>query len=168
MAQVFSFWILAMLAVATAIGVITVRNVFRTAMLLVGCFIAIAGIYILLKTDFLAAIQILIYVGAVSVLIVLAIMLTQEITHASLSNKFQLPALFIIAISLAGIIYAVINTDWHVSTVAPNLPIDTATTATIAERIFGPGGFILPLQLIPVILVATVISAIVLVKVKRD
>lgn len=168
MAQEISFWVLATLAVATAIGVITIRNLFRTAMLLVGCFTAIAGIYILLKTDFLAAIQILIYVGAISILIVLAIMLTHDITQASLSNKLQLPALLIVAVSLAGVIYAVLNTDWQISTVAKNLPIDTATTSTIANRIFAPDGFILPLQVIPVILLATVISAIVLVKVKRE
>lgn len=167
MGQVISFWILAAVTVCAAIGVITIRNVFRAAMLLVACFVAIAGIYILLKTDFLAAIQILIYVGAISILIVLGIMLTHEITHASSSNKFQIPALFTVAVSLAGIIYAIVNTNWQISNVSSTLPIDIATTSTIANRIFGENGFILPLQIIPILLLATVISAIVLVTVKR-
>lgn len=167
MGQVISFWILAAVTVCAAIGVITIRNVFRAAMLLVACFVAIAGIYILLKTDFLAAIQILIYVGAISILIVLGIMLTHEITHAGSSNKFQIPALLTVAVSLAGIIYAIVNTNWQISNVSSTLPIDIATTSTIANRLFGENGFILPLQIIPILLLATVISAIVLVTVKK-
>ena len=167
MGQEISFWVLAAVAVCTAIGVVAIRNVFRAAMLLVACFVAIAGVYILLKTDFLAAIQILIYVGAISILIVLGIMLTHEITHASSSNKFQIPALLTVAVSLAGIIYAIVNTNWQISNVSNVLPIDIATTSTIANRIFGENGFILPLQIIPILLLATVISAIVLVTVKK-
>ena len=53
------------------------RNVFRAALALILCFIAVAGIYITLSADFLAAVQILVYVGAISVLIILAIMMTQ-------------------------------------------------------------------------------------------
>ncbi len=167
MGQEISFWVLAAVTVGAAIGVVTIRNVFRAAMLLVACFVAIAGVYILLKTDFLAAIQILIYVGAISILIVLGIMLTHEITHASSSNKFQIPALLTVAVSLAGIIYAIVNTNWQISNVSTALPIDIATTSTLANRIFGENGFILPLQIIPILLLATVISAIVLVTVKR-
>ena len=161
------FWVLATAAICTAIGVIAIRNVFRAAMLLVGCFVAIAGIYILLKTDFLAAIQVLIYIGAISILIVLGIMLTHEITHASSSNKFQVPALLIVGVSLAGMIYAILNTNWQISSLVKNSLLDTATTSIIANRIFGENGFILPLQIVPVLLLSTVISAIVLVKVKK-
>ncbi len=167
MGQEISFWVIAAVAVCAAIGVVTIRNVFRAAMLLVACFVAIAGVYILLKTDFLAAIQILIYVGAISILIVLGVMLTHEITHASSSNKFQIPALLTVAVSLAGIIYATVSTNWQISNVSNALPIDIATTSTIANRIFGENGFILPLQIIPILLLATVIRAIVLVTVKR-
>lgn len=164
MGQEISFWVLAVVAIGSAIGVVAIRNVFRTAMLLVACFIAIAGVYILLKADFLAAIQVLIYVGAVSILIVLGIMLTREITHASSSNKYQLPALLLVGVSLGGIIYAIVNTNWQISKVAP---LDTGTTSAIANRVFAENGFILPLEIVPVLLLATVISAIVLVKVKK-
>ena len=167
MGQEISFWVLAAVTVCAAVGVVAIRNVFRAAMLLVACFVAIAGVYILLKTDFLAAIQILIYVGAISILLVLGIMLTHEITHASSSNKFQIPALLTVTVSLASIIYAIVNTNWKISSVSDTLPMDTATTSTIANRIFGENGFILPLQIIPILLLATVISAIVLVKVKN-
>jgi len=165
--QVIAFWILAVAALGAAIGVVASRNVFRTAVLLLGCFLAIAGVYILLKADFLAAVQILIYVGAIGILIVLAIMMTHEITHGSKSNRFVLPALPIVAASLGGIIYAALNTKWQIYGQASKLPLDTASTATIANRIFGENGFVLPLEIIPILLVTTVISAIVLVKVKK-
>ena len=167
MGQEIGFWVLAVVAVGAAIGVVTIRNVFRTAMALVACFLVIAGIYILLKADFLAAIQILIYVGAIGILIVLGIMLTHDITHASTTNKFQVPAMLIGIALLAGIVYAVANTNWPISAVSNSLPIDTNTTATIADRLFNENGFVLPLLVIPVLLLATVISAIVLVKVNK-
>ncbi len=163
MGQEISFWVLAVVAIAAAIGVVTIRNVFRTAMSLVACFVAIAGVFILLNADFLAAIQVLIYVGAVSILIVLGVMLTQEITRASTSNKLQIPTLLLVGVSLAGFIYAIFNTDWQLSSATP----DTSTTTAIANRIFGENGLILPLQVIPVLLMATVIIAMVLVKVKK-
>ena len=164
MGQEIGFWVLAAAAIGAAIGVVTIRNLFRTAMSLVACFIAIAGVFILLDADFLAAIQILIYVGAIGILIVLGIMLTHEITNASSSNKLQLPALLLVAVSLAGIIYAIINTDWRISTAVAG---PDTTTTTIANRIFGESGFMLPLQIIPILLMATVIIAIVLVRVKK-
>jgi NADH-quinone oxidoreductase subunit J len=167
MGQEIGFWVLAVIAVGAAIGVVTIRNVFRTAMALIACFLVIAGIYILLKADFLAAIQILIYVGAIGILIVLGIMLTHDITHASTTNIFQVPAMLIGIALLAGIVYAVRNTNWPISTVSNSLPIDTNTTATIADRLFNENGFVLPLLVIPVLLLATVISAIVLVKVNK-
>jgi len=165
MGKEIGFWALAAVAVFAAIGVVTIRNVFRTAMALVACFVAIAGVYILLNADFLAAIQILIYVGAISILIVLGVMLTHEITRASTSNKLQIPALLLVLISLAGIIFAIVNTDWQIA--AAELPADVSTTTSIANRIFEQNGFILPLQIIPVLLMVTVIIAMVLVRVRK-
>ena len=79
----FAFWIMAIVVVAAALGVIFLRNVFRAALSLVLCFITVAGLYITLSADFLAAIQILVYVGAISVLIILAIMMTREVQQGS-------------------------------------------------------------------------------------
>jgi len=163
MGQEISFWVLAIVAVAAAIGVVTIRNIFRTAMALVACFLAIAGVFILLNADFLAAIQVLIYVGAISILIVLGIMLTREITRGSTSNKLQVPAMVAILVSLGAIIYAIVNTDWQISAAVT----DVSTTTAIADRIFGENGFLLPLQLVPVLLMAAVIIAVVLIRVKK-
>ena len=71
-----AFWILAVVAVMAALAVVLLGNVFRAALSLVLCFLVVAGIYITLSADFLAAVQVLIYVGAIAVLIILAIVLT--------------------------------------------------------------------------------------------
>jgi len=67
------FWILAAIAVIAAFAVVGLRNVFRAALALILLFLVIAGIYITLSADFLALVQILVYVGAISILLLVAL-----------------------------------------------------------------------------------------------
>jgi NADH-quinone oxidoreductase subunit J len=158
MGLVVAFWILAIVTVLAAIGVIVQKNVFRAALALILCLVAIAGIFITLSADFLAAAQILVYVGAISVVIILAIMLTREFAQGSPSNRLRFPAL-IISVALFGLIaFAVLGTQWPVSQTAPLTP----TTPALAEQIFGPNGFILPLEITGVLILAVILGAIVI------
>jgi NADH-quinone oxidoreductase subunit J len=157
-----AFWILAALIVLSAIGVIVQQNVFRAALSLILCLVSIAGIFITLSADFLAAAQVLVYVGAISVVIILAIMLTREFTTGNPSNRWRLPAL-VISAALCGLIsFAVLNTDWKISTVTPQTP----TTLRLGEQLFGRNGFILPLEISAVLILAVVIGAIVIAREK--
>jgi NADH-quinone oxidoreductase subunit J len=157
MGLVISFWILAVVTIVAALGVILQRNVFRAALSLVLCLAAIAGLFITLSADFLAAAQILIYVGAVSVLIILAIMLTRDFSQGNPSNRGRFPA-FVVAVALFGLIaWSVLSTNWKIATESPQTP----TTLGLAERIFGENGFILPLEIAGVLLLAVIIGAIV-------
>jgi NADH-quinone oxidoreductase subunit J len=157
-----AFWILAVIGVGAALTVVLLRNVFRAALCLVLCFLTIAGIYITLSADFLAAVQVLIYVGAIGVLIILAIMMTREIQRGSLSNKLRIPA-FIVAILFLGVVsFAVINTHWQLAGVAP---LET-TTPALAGKLLGEGGFILPVEIAAVLILAAILGAIVLVREK--
>ncbi|MDO8568635.1 MAG: NADH-quinone oxidoreductase subunit J, partial [Dehalococcoidales bacterium] len=90
MALTIAFWILAIIGVFGALGVVLLRNVFRAALALVLCLLSVAGLYVTLSADFLAAAQILIYVGAISVLIILAIMMTRNIKDGNPSNKLRI------------------------------------------------------------------------------
>ena len=87
-----AFWILAVVSVAAALMVVTLRNVFRAALALILCLVVVAGIYVTLSADFLAAVQILVYVGGISILVILAIMLTRA--------KFFLPEAIIKALTI--------------------------------------------------------------------
>ena len=162
MGLTIAFWILAAVGILAASGVVLLRNVFRAALSLVVCFLSIAGIFITLSADFLAAVQILVYVGAIAVLIILAIMLTREVQRGSPSNRLAVPA-FIVAILFLGVVaFAMLNTTWAVTNIPPLEP----TTPAIADKLFGEGGFILPLEIAPIILLAAILGAIVLVREK--
>ena len=76
--QIVSFAILAVMMIGTALGVVLFSNIVYSAFLLGGVFMSISGIYILLNADFVAAAQVLIYVGAINVLILFAIMLVNK------------------------------------------------------------------------------------------
>ena len=155
-----AFWVLGIIAVLAALAVVLLRDVFRAALSLVLCFLMVAGIYITLSADFLAVVQVLVYVGAISVLIILAIMLTREVQRGSPSNRFRLPAFFVAVLFFAGIAYAMLRTPWQVSSTPPLEP----TTPAIAGLLFGPGGFILPVEIAPVLLLAAILGAVVLVR----
>jgi NADH-quinone oxidoreductase subunit J len=157
-----AFWILDAIIVAAAVAVVVLRNVFRAALALILCFLAVAGIYVTLSADFLAAVQILIYVGGISVLIILAIMLTRNVQQGSPSNKLRVPAFLIALIFLGIMTYALVNTAWPVSTVSPVEP----TTPAIASQLLGEGGYILPLEIAGVLLLSAILGAIVLVREK--
>ena len=91
------FWILAFIIIVSALLVVTLKNIFHSALFLILCLFTIAGIYIMLNAEFLAAAQVLIYVGAVSILIIFAIMLTSNLASERIvqSNKNALVAFFV-------------------------------------------------------------------------
>ncbi len=157
-----AFWTLAVVAVGAALAVVLLRNVFRAALALVLCFLVVAGIYVILSADFLAAVQVLVYVGAISVVIILAIMMTREVQRGSPANKLKIPALIVALVFLGVVIYTMLATPWQIST---ELPVEP-TTAALALKLFGENGFILPVEIAAVLLLGAVLGAIVLVREK--
>ncbi len=157
-----AFWILAIVGIIAALAVVLLGDVFRAALSLVLCFLVVAGIYITLSADFLAAVQVLIYVGAISVLIILAIMLTREVQRGSPSNRLRIPAFIVALLFFGGVTFAMLNTTWQVSVAPPLEP----TTPALAGLLFGEGGFILPVEIAAILLLAAILGAIVLVREK--
>ena len=162
MALTISFWILAVVMILAALGVVLLRNVFRAALSLILCFLMVAGLYITLSADFLAAVQILVYVGAISVLIILAIMMTREVQRGSPPNRLQFPAFVVTLLFFEVLVLTLINTPWQISSTPPLAP----TTASLATLLFGEGGFILPVEIAAVLLLSAIIGAIVLAREK--
>ena len=158
-----AFWIMAVVMVGAAMAVLYLRNVFHAALALVLCFIAVAGIYITLSADFLAAVQILVYVGAISVLIILGIMMTREVQKGNPANKMRLPAAIVAVVLLGILVYVVINTPWSLSTQDPLTP----TTMPLATKLFSENGFILPVEIGAVLLLAAILGAIVIIRERK-
>ena len=163
MAIQVAFWVLAAVIVGAALAVVLQRNIFRTALFLVLCFFTVAGIYVVLSADFLAGAQVLIYVGAIGVLIIFTIMLTRETQRGSPSGRLRLPALLVGLLFLATMVFVIVSTDWHVVAEIPTEP----TTSAIAQALFsGEEGFVLAFEIAAALLLAAIIGAIVLVREK--
>ena len=109
------FWILAVAAVGAALGVVLVRDLFRAALLLVVVFMAVASFFVLMSAEFLAVVQVLIYVGAISILIIFAVMLTRDVQRGNLPNQLQIPAVLFSALLLAVLVVVATDTNWDLT-----------------------------------------------------
>lgn len=164
MGQQVAFWILALLCVGAALAVVYVRDIFRVALFMVLCFLAVAGLYVTLNADFLAAAQILVYVGAIGVLIIFGIMLTRESKRGSPTGRLRPAAMLVAFLFMATMIAVIVGSDWYVA----SEPSSGATTTQIAQSIFNKDGFILAFEIAAALLLAAVIGAVVLTRDKKD
>jgi NADH-quinone oxidoreductase subunit J len=116
-----AFYALATLCLAAAAGVIFQKNLVHSALCLALTFVGIAGLYVLLQADYLAAVQLLVYNGAVAIMIVIGIMLTQQgdMAKSNPSNQLVIPAAVVSIALLAVSGWAVYGTKWTVSSQAP-------------------------------------------------
>lgn len=165
-----AFWLFAVLGVTAAIGVVAVKNLFRAALLLVLCFFTVAGIYASLSADFLAVAQVLVYMGAISVLIIFAVMLTKDVRRGNPFNRAW-PWAFVVCATLMGLLIFVFeDTSWVTIDAARVEAVnmvaeDDPTTGPIARAIFDDdGGFLLPFEIAATLILAAVVGAIALVK----
>ena len=187
------FWVLSVLAIGASLGVVLVKDLFRAALLLVVVFIAVAGFFVLLNAEFLAVVQVLIYAGAIAILIIFAIMLTRDVQHGNLPNRFQIPAATIAAVLLAVLVAVAVDTKWDllagqaqsraqaVQTSAVRTlespgdlaDLERAGFATVDERTAAQeagladllvGDFVLPFEAVSLLLLAAVIGALALVR----
>ena len=108
------FWILAVSSVAAALGMVLLRDIFRAALLLVVVFLGVAGAFVLMNAEFLAVVQVLIYAGAIAILIIFAIMLTRDVQSGNLPNRLQAAAVLLPGLLLVALIFVAVDTDWRV------------------------------------------------------
>ena len=162
--MVFSiiFWILALLTVVAALAVILLRDVFRAAMALILLFLVVAGIYVTLSADFLAVVQILVYVGAISILLIVGVMLTHNVTRGNPGGKLRLPAIIVGILLLIVLGFTIMTTSWNLSSEPPREP----TAAFLGERLFGTGGYLLSVEVVAILLLTAILGAMVLLREK--
>ena len=107
-----AFWVVSILAIGAAILVVTLRDIFRAALFLALSLLAVAGIFVLLRAEFIAVVQVLVYVGAISILIVFAIVLVRDIPGGGRENHLYIPAATIAALVAALAIFVAFKTDF--------------------------------------------------------
>lgn len=187
--QDVAFWILAVAVIVPALGVVLVKDLFRAVLLLVVVFIAVAGFFVMMSAEFLGVVQVLIYAGAVSILVIFSIMLTRDVQRGNLPNRMQIPAVVLSALLLATLVWTATQTEWNlidpgqqdrvdlVQTSSVSLVTDEALLASgfvteeeqsaarqagLADLLIGD--FVLPFEAVSVLLLAAVIGALALVR----
>jgi len=152
------FYLMAGLTVGGALGVALSRNIVYSAFSLMAALFGTAGMFAFLSADFLAVVQILVYVGGILVLTLFAIMLTHQIAEVEVSNRSvgRLPAALIVGVVGVGMVLALLRAPWKL--VDPGAP--TPSTYGIGESFLG--AYLLPFELASVVLLTALVGAIVL------
>ncbi len=152
------FYLVAIITVGSAAMVAFSRNIIYSAFSLLGAFGGVAGIYVFLGADFVAAVQLLIYVGGILVLVLFAVMLTHRITDVQITNRAAggLPALIVTGVFLYLLVEAVRGTSW----VKAKEVVYKATTGTIGDLFLE--SYLLPFELASLVLLAALIGAVVI------
>ena len=137
---VIAFWILAATTIGCALMVAAVRELVQAVLFLALTFVGAAGIYIVLSADFVAVAQILIYAGAVSVLMTFAVMLTPAADRGNTETALWLPKLILSGFILAIVVFVAIDTDWALS----DRGAFTTTAASLGEAFLKP--YVVPFE----------------------
>jgi NADH:ubiquinone oxidoreductase subunit 6 (subunit J) len=159
------FYLFAALTVLPAIGcVVFSRNIVRAAFLLLLTFWGVAGLYALLSAEFLAAVQLIVYVGGILVLILFGVMLSRRMTMAELpvTGGAMILAATFCGIFLYGLSQIISKTPWD----ALPEPANTPTVARIGELFLGQ--FLLPFEFISVLLLGALVGAVILARKEFD
>ncbi len=156
--QELAFVVLGLVGTVAALRVVTARNVVHAALYLVVALAMVAGVYLLLSAEFIAWVQILIYVGAIVILFLFGLMLTKApIGREALDNQRRAAAAGVAAAILAGLIYLSVNAfGWNTTKIEPS----GGSAEAIGESIFSR--FVLPFEVVSFLLLAALIGAIVL------
>ena len=153
-----AFFIFAGITLFGGILVATMRNVMHAALCMMMCFFGVAGIYIVLEAGFIAAVQVLVYIGAIAVLILFAIMLTRGLMTKTLApaNSQWIAGGAIALLLFMVLAFVAIGTNWPVSPIQitgdmiPKIGVELMTT------------YVLPFEIASLLLLAALIGAIVI------
>ena len=158
MVQTVVFVICSLVTLGAAFAVVTSRNLFHGALFLVLSFVGVAGLYVLLEAPFLAAVQILVYVGAIAILIVFAIMLTRRLMAKDLVQRnaqWGWSALGAVLLFVAlGLILLRVN--WPVVEAA----VPEETISILGQDLMG--AYLVPFEVASVLLLVALVGSIII------
>ena len=159
----FIFWVFAIVSVLSAVVVVMARSLIYSAFALLFTFVGVAGLYVLLGADFLAATQMLVYIGGILVLLLFGVMLTHKIYDLDLrTEKTQVLPGLIVAAGLFVILSSVaVRTQWPSN---PRIP--APTTEGIGKMFLGQ--YLLPFEAASILLLVALIGAAMIVRRKKD
>lgn len=141
-----------------AIAVVISRNILHSALFLALSFFAVAGLYVLLEAPFLAAAHILVYVGAISVLIIFGIMLSRRIAAKDLvqRNGQWILGLVVAVLLFAVIGYSLLQVNWPVDAA----PLSGDNIASLGQAFVDP--YLAPFEVASIVLLVALVGAIII------
>ena len=151
------FYLIAALAVTGGLGVVLMRSAVHAALFLILAMLAVAGLYILLASEFLALVQVLIYGGAVTVLLIFALMLTRASDLPETMVGSQWPLAAVVSSLLGGLLIAAVATS--------NWPGDVGETTLVPFEVLGDAlvrRWAVPFEIASLVLLVALVGAIVL------
>jgi len=154
----FVFIFLSIITLGAALAVVTSKNLFHSALFLILSFVGVAGLYILLEAGFLAAVQIMVYVGAISILIIFAIMLTHRLMAKDLVQRnAQWGISGLVALLLFVVLgFVLLRVDWPVVEAA--VPRDSISI--LGQELMST--YALPFEVASVLLLVALVGSIII------
>lgn len=156
---VYLFFLLAVLAIASALAMIINKNVVNSALFLVINMVSLAGIYLLLNAQFLAIIQILVYAGAIMVLFLFVIMLLNVQDEEKLFDKFRVKyfVAFLLGVAVTGqIFYSIAGVTDMLPAISEKMS-HIGTVEAVGDVLYTK--YLLPLEMTAILLTAAVVGA---------
>jgi NADH-quinone oxidoreductase subunit J len=158
MVQTVVFIILSLVTLGAALAVVTSKNLFHSALFLILSFVGVASLYVLLEAPFLAAVQVLVYVGAIAILIVFAIMLTRRLMAKDLVQRnTQWNLAFLGALFLfVALVLVLLRVNWPVVEAA----VPEETINILGQDLMGT--YLMPFEVASVLLVVALVGSIII------
>jgi NADH-quinone oxidoreductase subunit J len=160
-AEQIIFLLTAVLVLGSALMVVTVRNLLHAALWLVASLFGVAVLYAILQANFLAVVQVVIYIGAIAILFIFAVMLTRRQLLESgrqTRSTWWIPALLglLILIGLVSLILSVPGLD----RTAAAMPAGLDTVQALGTALVSPDAFVLPFEVASVLMLAALVGAV--------
>lgn len=152
-----SFVVFSAFVVGGGLGVVTNKNMVHAALFLILSLFGMAGLFVLLEAPFLAAVQVLVYIGAIGVLITITIMVTRRVMGTESVNR-QWPMSALIALLVMVTLGYVILTQF--SGMLPNIDVPPDNIAALGTALADHQAFLLPFEVASVLLLAALIGSI--------
>ena len=161
------FLLVAAFTLSAALMVVSSRAMLHAAFWLVAALFGVAILFTLLEAGFFAVIEVLVYIGAIAILVIFAVMLTRRVMH---DNGPQLIRFWWLAAILAGAVFAglALLVSWKgFEIVPPAMPNSQDMILQLGKSLVDPNGFLLPFEVASVLLLAALIGAIYIAYQKR-
>lgn len=152
------FIILSVITLGAALAVVTSKNLFHSALFLILSFVGVAGLYVLLEAGFLAAVQIMVYVGAIAILIIFAIMLTRRLMGKDLVQRnAQWGISALVALLLFALLgFVLLRVDWPVV----GGDVSAESISILGQELMGT--YAVPFEVASVLLLVALVGSIII------